>query len=204
MNLTTQQLGQILLNNHNPGSWLESVNTILPEFEINTVDRVSAFFGQCGYESDDFTRLEENLNYRGDVLWKLFHMHFKDQSEANSYAHHPEMIANRIYANRLGNGDEKSGDGWNFRGRGIIQITGRENYEDFFKDSLLHISNDPNFLTTPKGAILSACWFWKKNSLNDLADHNNLSLITERINGPAKLGNSARIKNVVRIRHIIS
>ncbi len=203
MMFTVQQISAILQYNHNPTVWVESINNLLPKYEINTVVRISAFFGQCGYESNDFTRLEENLNYRGDVLWKLFKHHFVSFEEANSFAHHPEMIANRIYADRLGNGNEESGDGWNFRGRGIIQITGRSNYTQFFNDEKIQ-SITSDYLTTPEGALRSACWFWKKNNLNNFADKRMFSEITEKINGPAKLGNELRIANIERIEKLLS
>lgn len=164
-------------------TWHEAF-LLLDDFEINTPLRISHFLAQTSHESSDFTRLVENLNYSQDGLLRTFKKYFNPEQAAH-YARKPEKIANRVYANRLGNGPESSGDGWKYRGRGAIQITGKTNYLNcsqylFGDDELL---KTPDLLLEPKYAILSACWFWEVNGLNKIADGNNIELLTRRING---------------------
>lgn len=163
--------------------WHESL-LLLDDFEINTPLRISHFLAQSSHESSDFTRLIENLNYSQEGLLRTFKKYFTIE-QALAYARKPEKIANRVYANRLGNGPESSGDGWKYRGRGAIQITGKANYKNcseyLFNDDIL-ITN-PDLLLEPSNAILSACWFWEVNNLNKIADGNNIELLTRRING---------------------
>ena len=140
--------------------------------------RQAAFIGQLCVESAHFSRLTENLNYSAEGLLKTFPKYFSNVIVANNYSHQPEKIANRVYANRMGNGDEASGDGWRFRGRGLIQLTGRDNYTAF------GAANNVDDLTLPKGAVDSAVWFYTvKHNLNPLADTGNITAITKAING---------------------
>ncbi len=183
--ITLQQLSKMLPNNPNPAMWLDALNIVLEKNMINTKERIAAFISQCSYESTDFTVLHENLNYSSSALTKLFPSYFPNSTLANKYARHPIMIANRIYANRMGNGDEESGDGYKFCGKGIIQITGRGNYADYSKivynDD--RIIDNPDLLLQPIDAIGSAAWFWTMRKLNFYADTKDIAEITRRING---------------------
>ncbi|MCZ2128604.1 MAG: glycoside hydrolase family 19 protein [Anaerolineales bacterium] len=158
--------------------------SLLEEYDINTPLRISHFLAQVTHESNDFKVLKENLNYSQSGLLSVFKKYFTPE-QALAYARKPEKIANRVYANRLGNGDEASGDGWKYRGRGAIQVTGKTNY---MKCSL-YLFNDERLLTNPdkllepKYAILSACWYWRTNNLNMWCDNNDIYTLTRRING---------------------
>lgn len=164
-------------------TWHEAL-LLLDDFDINTPLRISHFLAQTSHESADFTRLVENLNYSEKGLLSTFGKYFTP-GQAAQYARKPEKIASRVYANRLGNGNEQSGDGWKYRGRGAIQITGKANYLNcsryLFNDEVL--LDTPDLLLEPKYAILSACWYWDINNLNKIADGNNMDLLTRRING---------------------
>lgn len=193
---TEENLAQCLKNNDNVKEWFDVLYEFLPEFGITTTERVSAFIAQCQHESADFTVLQENLNYSADALMKVFKKYFPNRTIALRYHRQKEKIANRVYANRMGNGDEASGDGWKYRGRGIIQITGKSNYERcsnalFGDDSLI---KDPDILLMPKYAAASACWYWKENNLNEICDTRDIELLTKRINGGFN-GLSDRIKH---------
>jgi putative chitinase len=166
-------------------TWYTALSDIPLQYDIDTIARMGGFLSQCIHESGGFTVLEENLNYSKDGLLKVFPKYFKDSATAEMYARKPEKIANRVYAKRMSNGPEESGDGWMFRGRGIIQITGRENYtlcsQFMFSDDTLVKS--PDLLLDPYYAIHSACWFWQKNNINELADRQDVVAMTKRING---------------------
>lgn len=150
---------------------------------INTPMRQAAFIAQCGHESRDFTKTEENLMYSTERLLQVFPKYFKTREEAARVAQNPEAIANIVYSNRMGNGAPQTGDGYRFRGRGYIQLTGRDNYTKFAIASATPADRDPSIVTEPDGAALSAVWFWNKNSLNKLADIGAMTEITRRING---------------------
>lgn len=154
----------------------------MEEFGIDTPARVSGFLAQCAHESGNFSAVRENLNYSADGLRKIFPRYFRD-IDANQYHRQPEKIANRVYSNRMGNGDEDSGDGWRFRGRGLIQLTGRDNYTACSMDLEMDLLETPEYLETPEGAARSAAWFWWKNNLNSFADKNDIVGMTKRING---------------------
>ena len=187
MELTKDQLKQLLPKNPYIDHWYDALSKLLPDYEINTPQRIAAFIAQCSHESAGFTALKENLNYRPETLMKLFGSHFPGgMAEAQQYCSKPnkqEAIANRIYANRMGNGDEASGDGWKFCGRGLIQLTGRTNYSWFAAS--LHITPEQaeEYLQTFEGAAQSACWFWETNNLNSLADAGDILNMTKKING---------------------
>lgn len=182
-NFTKDKLSKILVGNKNVAEWYESLIEFLPEYEINNVERTAAFLAQCAHESSNFRILQENLNYRAEQLYKVFRKYFPTIEEAAKYERKPEIIANRIYANRMGNGDEKSGDGYRFRGRGIIQITGKENYSLFSKSIDMELDNAPSYLETINGAVHSACWFWNTRKLNQYADKLDIDTISRKING---------------------
>ena len=134
MELTLDQLKQLLPKNPYVDHWHRALSQLLPDYEINTARRVAAFIAQCSHESGGFTALKENLNYKAATLRKIFPKYFPDDNIANQYANRPDKqqaIANRVYANRMGNGPEESGDGWRFCGRGLIQLTGKQNYTWF-------------------------------------------------------------------------
>lgn len=154
----------------------------LPKYEINTPKLRAAFLSQCHYESQGFTRIEENLSYSTLALIQTWPRCFSSKN-AGCYAHQPQLIANRAYANRMGNGDENSGDGWRFRGRGLLQITGRNNYTMFAKFLKVTLEETIAYLETPDGAIEGACWYWQANNLNEIAATGDIAALTRHING---------------------
>ena len=165
--------------------WYTNLGDILPEYDIDTPKRVAAFMAQCGHESGGFTLMQENLNYSAKGLRGTFGKYFPNDEVAKLYERKPQMIANRVYGNRMGNGDEASGEGWYFRGRGIIQITGKNNYtkcsQSLFESNVL--VENPDLLLESEYAIHSACWFWSAARLNELADIGDMKTMTKRING---------------------
>jgi putative chitinase len=163
--------------------WYEALEQLLPDYEINTPQRIAAFIAQCAHESGGFTAIKENLNYRAVTLRKVFPRYFPNDDIANAYAGKPEMIANRVYGGRMGNGDEHSGDGFRYCGRGLIQLTGHDNYQAFADSVEMAVTDVPDYLATFEGAAQSACWFWEKNNLNTFADTGDIVTITKRING---------------------
>ena len=182
---TLEKLATCLHKNKNPAPWFDALSKHLPEFDINTPARVAGFVAQCQHESADFTVLQENLNYSAKGLNGTFRKYFASEDAAQPYARKPEMIANRVYSSRMGNGDEASGDGWKYRGRGIVQLTGKANYtafsHDVFGDD--HVVENPDLVAHPEYATLSACWFWKKNNLNQWCDAGDIVTLSKRING---------------------
>lgn len=192
-----EQLNEILHGNKYIDYWFDALNQILPEYDINTPERVAAFVAQCAHESGGFKFLKENLNYRAASLRKVFPKYFADDAIANEYASKPnkqEAIANRIYANRMGNGDEASGDGFRYCGRGLIQLTGKNNYTLFAASIGIEVEEAAEYLQTFEGAVQSACWFWDQNNLNQWADKKDILTLTKRING-GTIGLDDRIKH---------
>lgn len=184
MNLTESSLAKMLPRNKNISVLITALNSVLPKYEINTVNRVAGFLAQCGHESADFTVLKENLNYSTESLNRVFPKYFKNAGrDANLYARNPEKIANIVYANRLGNGDTASGDGWRYRGRGAIQLTGKSNYSEFAKSIGKSLEETVAYLETMEGAIESACWFWNSRDINQTCDDNDIVLMTKKVNG---------------------
>lgn len=183
MNLTVDQLRNLIHNNPDYVNWYNALVKVLPDYQIDTPQRLAAFISQCAHESADFTSVQENLNYKAESLMRTWPSHFPNMEIANQYAHNQEMIANRAYANRMGNGDESSGDGWRFCGRGLIQLTGKSNYRDFADSLTMDINDVPAYLGTYEGAVQSACFFWENNNLNILADSQDIKQITKVING---------------------
>ena len=180
---TEEKLQKCLSRNKNIHDLFESLEKVLPKYEITTVERVAAFLAQCGHESADFTVLQENLNYGAKGLLGLFKKYFPNEDLAKQYERKPEKIANRIYANRMGNGPEESGEGYAHRGRGAIQLTGKLNYQAFANSVGLSLEDAITYCGTMDGAIESACWFWQKNKLNAVADKKDVLLMTKKING---------------------
>jgi putative chitinase len=163
--------------------WLEPLEDTFAKYDINTPERQAAFIGQCAHESGNFKTLEENLNYKPEALMRVWPSRFPDLATAMKYAHNPEMIANKVYGGRMGNGVEETGDGWKYHGRGLIQLTGKENYANCGSGIGVDLLGNPNLLNTPEYAALSAGWFWNKKGLNALADAGDFETMTKRING---------------------
>lgn len=162
---------------------IDPLNKAMDQFFINNTYRIAMFLAQIGHESGGFMDVEENLNYRAERLVVVFPKYFRDV-DPNKYAHNPEKLANRVYANRMGNGPESSGDGYRFRGRGFIQLTGHDNYVNFAKDMGIPLLDDAvAYLATPEGACMSAAWFWHKHNLNYYADASDVVEVTRVING---------------------
>lgn len=182
---TLDKLARCISKNKNPQLWYDAFCEHFPAFDIVTPSRVAGFVAQCQHESLDFTILQENLNYGAKGLRGLFGKYFPNDELARQYERKPEMIANKIYGGRMGNGPEASGEGWKYRGRGIIQITGKNNYaqcsKDLFQDDTL--VRDPDLLREPEWAVLSGCWFWHKNQLNQWCDQGDMNTLTKKING---------------------
>jgi putative chitinase len=200
-NFTKQQLKEMIPKNPYVDQWFEAISEILPEYEITTPQRVAAFLAQCAHESGGFVFLKENLNYKAASLRRVFPKYFPDDAIAAQYAGKGEMIANRVYANRMGNGDEASGDGWRYCGRGLIQLTGKNNYT-FFAGSLdIPVEEASEYLQTFEGAVQSACFFWEQNKLNQWADAGDILTLTKRING-GTIGLEDRIKHYEHALHI--
>jgi len=178
-------LAKILPNCNDPSYWGIALDENLPIFDINTAPRIAAFIAQTGHESAEYNILSESLNYSKDTLLRVFKKYFPNPEVATMYARKPQCIANRVYANRMGNGPEESGDGWKYRGRGILQVTGKQNYiecSSYLFDNLI-LLDYPDLLLEPKYAIQSACWYWSANNLNPIADAGDFELLTRRING---------------------
>lgn len=155
--------------------------TLLKENKINTPLRLAHFFAQIEHESG-LKPISENLNYSANGLRRVFKKYFTDL-ETIAYARQPEKIANRVYANRMENGNEETGDGWKYRGRGFIQITGKSNYKELTNDTGIDYLNNPDLLLNEVDSMISALWFWNKRNLNKYADQDNIKEITRRING---------------------
>jgi putative chitinase len=164
------------------GGWARALNDACNAFEIDTKGREAAWLAQCAHESSSFNTLVENLNYSAQGLLATFPRYFTPQQCAD-YAREPERIANRVYANRNGNGPEETGDGWLYRGRGLIQITGAANYRRCGVDLNIDLLAEPELIEQPTYAALSAAWYWRANGCNELADAGNFAGITRRING---------------------
>lgn len=182
-NLTADKVAKCLAKNKDTATLFKAFEQVLPKYNITTVERVAAFLAQCGHESADFTTLKENLNYSAEGLSKVFPKRFPSVDAAQPYHRQPEKIANKIYADRMGNGPEASGDGYKYRGRGAIQLTGKENYTKFAASIGKTLDEAVAYTETLAGAIESACWFWNVNKLNDIADKKDIVTLTKRING---------------------
>jgi len=180
----SNMLEELLTGNNQPDDWFKIMCKVLPKYEITTVERVAGFIAQCGHESRDFSVLTENLNYSASALNKIFPKYFERAGRnAADYHRQPEAIANIIYANRMGNGDTASGDGWYYRGGGILQLTGFNNYSQFGAYIGISAQSAAEYVRTKEGALESACWFWKENNLNRYCDRQDIVGLSKRING---------------------
>ena len=203
--ITQEQLKQLLPKNPYVTHWHKALEQLFPDYEINTPQRMAAFIAQCAHESGGFTALVENLNYRWQSLRKVFPKYFPTDELAQDYANRPnkqEAIANRIYASRMGNGDEASGDGYRYRGRGLIQLTGKSNYTWFAASLEITPEEAAEYMGTFEGAAQSACWFWETNKLNQWADKGDILTLTKRING-GTIGLDDRIKHYEHALHVL-
>lgn len=180
--LTQNQLAQMIPGNTYVAEWYEALEKLLPDYDINTPQRIAAFIAQCAHESGNFKAIKENLNYQAATLSKVWPSRFPPDVAAQ-YAHNQEAIANRAYADRMGNGDEASGDGFRYCGRGLIQLTGKSNYQAFADSLQMAVEDVPAYLATFEGAAQSACWFWESQNLNSWADQGDIEKITRIING---------------------
>ena len=182
--------------------WLDPLNQTFAKYDISTTQRQASFIGQCQHESNNFRTLEENLHYSASGLMRVWPSRFTSDVVAQAYANNPEKIANKVYAGRMGNGDEESGDGWAYHGRGLIQLTGRDNYSACGSSLGFALLTNPELLLQPKSACLSAGWFWNKKGLNDLADIADYTTMTKRING-GTLGLDDRIVKIQKAKEIL-
>jgi putative chitinase len=205
MQLSLEQLKQLLPKNPYVTQWHHALEQLLPEYEINTPQRIAAFIAQCAHESGGFMVLKENLNYRAPTLRKIFPKYFPTDEMANQYASMPnkqEAIANLVYANRMGNGGPETGDGYRYCGRGLIQLTGKTNYTWFAASLDIPVEEAAEYLQTFEGAAQSACWFWETNNLNRFADVGDIKGLTKAING-GFIGLEDRIKHYEHALHVL-
>jgi putative chitinase len=169
-----------------PDEVLSQIPGVMEKFQINTPLRLCHFLAQCAHESGNFKVVNENLNYGAKGLLGIFKKYFPTEAKAKEYERQPEKIANRVYADRMGNGPESSGDGFKYRGRGYIQLTGKVNYQSFDKVVDENTTDNPDLVAT-KYPLLSAAWFWNSRTLNILADKGatdaDVTAITKKVNG---------------------
>jgi putative chitinase len=204
--ITVSQLKQLLPKNPYVEHWHHALEQLFPDYDINTPKRMAAFIAQCSHESGGFMVLKENLNYKAATLRKIFPKYFPNDQIAQDYASRPNKqvaIASKVYANRMGNGDEASQDGWKFCGRGLIQLTGKSNYQAFADSLEMDINDVPEYLATFEGAVQSACWFFETNKLNQWADAGDILTLTKRING-GTIGLEDRKKHYDHALHVLA
>ena len=183
--------------------WVEPLDEVFHRYEINTPERQAAFIGQCAHESMNFTRLEENMNYSAEGLMKTWPSRFPTLESAKPYHRNPEKIANKVYAGRMGNGPEETGEGWLYHGRGLIQLTGKDNYTlagDALNMDFIH---SPDYALVPKYAALTAGWFWNKRNLNKEADAKDFTGMTKKING-GTIGLDDRIAHIKHAQEVLT
>lgn len=190
--ITPQQLKQILPQCLDPTVWAKALNDICPQYGIDTPARFGMFLAQVGHESQHLNKRRENLSYSLRALMNTWPSRFPTEATATPYVRQPERLANYVYANRLGNGDAASGDGWRYRGGGLIQLTGRANYREAGGAIGVSLEDAPQKIELPDVAARSSAWWWQAHGCNELADAGDIGKVTETINGPAKLGLDAR------------
>jgi len=185
------------LKGHVPDAVITQIPGVMEKFEINTPLRLAHFLAQCGHESGNFRLVKENLNYSAKGLMGIFKKYFPTEALAKQYERKPEKIANKVYGGRMGNGPEASGEGSKYCGRGYIQLTGKTNYQAFFKSIGADVNTDPTIVAT-QYPLLSAAWFFNKNGLHKMADGGAttavVTSITKRVNG-GTIGLADRIKH---------
>ena len=190
------------LKGHIPESVIKQIPEVIEKFKINTPHTLAHFLSQCGHESGGFKSVNENLNYSADGLMKTFSRYFPTKVLAEQYARNPEKIASKVYGGRMGNGDESTGEGFKFRGRGYIQLTGKQNYTWFAASLNITVEEAAEYLQAFEGAAQSACWFWETNNLNQWADKGDILTLTKRING-GTIGLEDRIKHYEHALHVL-
>lgn len=188
--LNAEQLTKL----HIDVKWLDPLNETFERFGITTKNQQACFIGQCSHESGHFKLLEENLNYKAATLMRIWPKRFPTLEIANQYAGQPRLIANKVYSGRMGNRDEASNDGWMMRGRGLIQLTGSDNYHHASKALGVDLITQPELVATPKYAALTAGWFWSTHKCNPPSDALDHQRVTKIING-GTIGIEARIKH---------
>lgn len=199
---TQDKLEVIIGKNPYIDHWYEALCQVLPDYDINSVPRVAAFLAQTAHESGNYRAIKENLNYRAETLMKVWPRYFPSMDIANQYAHKQEAIANRAYGGRMGNGPEASGDGYKFCGRGLIQLTGKDNYTRYAQSLEIGLDEASEHLTTFEGCVQSAAWFWEANNLNQWADKGDILTLTKKING-GTLGLADRQKHYDHAIHVL-
>jgi putative chitinase len=197
--LTPDKLARL----HIGPEWVDALNATFTRFGISTARQQAAFIGQCGHECGHFKMLEENLNYRAETLMKLWPKRFPTREIADQYARNPKKIANYVYANRMGNRDEASGDGFRFRGRGCIQLTGSSGYYHAGKALGVDFIMEPDLVATPQYAALTAGWFWDTQKLNPIAESTDWVKLTKKING-GTIGLEDRIRHINLALNVLS
>jgi putative chitinase len=196
--VTSEQLKKL----HIGPEWVDALNATFQRFDINTPVRQASFIGQCGHECGNFKILEENLNYRAEALQKLWPKRF-DSAKAQMCARNPKLIANTVYSSRMGNRDETSGDGYRFRGRGCIQLTGHANYYHAGQALGVDFVMEPDLVATPMYAALTAGWFWNTHKLNQFADVGDYKTMTKKING-GFIGLADREKHIAHALSVLT
>lgn len=200
--LTESKLKRIVPRARNIEEWHDVLHKHLPPAGIDTIKRVSMFLAQTSHESAGFTLLSENLNYSWQSLRKVFRKYFPNDDIAKEFHRKPELIASRVYGGRMGNGEQMTGDGWLYRGRGLIQITGKNNYSSLAEFLEMSLPETIDYLETIEGAAHSAVWYWDVNSLNKVADKGDMVRSTKIING-GDIGLKERIEEFERILNIL-
>ena len=194
------------LKTHIPDTVIAQIPAVMEKFQINTPLRLAHFLAQCGHESGGFKAVSENLNYGAKGLRGIFPKYFPTDALAAAYERKPEKIANKVYGGRMGNGDEASGDGYKFRGRGYIQLTGKANYTEFDKAVPENLLESPDLVAT-KYPLLSAAWFFHKNGLHKIADEGATDVVvtkvTKRVNG-GTIGLPDRIKHFNEYNNLLN
>jgi len=183
-----EHLAAMIPGNKNVAEWYIALMEVMPDYGITTERRIAHFISQCAHESNNFRSLSENLNYSEKALNAVFGRYFGSPPKRNAaeYARNPQLIANYVYQDEFRKykmGNVNPGDGWLFRGRGLKQLTGRENYTRFGESIDITAEEAADYVSTPKGAVESACWFWDTNKLNDIADTDDVKRMTKKING---------------------
>jgi putative chitinase len=189
--VNSEQLAKL----HIGPEWADALNATFSRFNLSTVQQKASFIGQCSHECGNFKVLEENLNYKAEALMRLWKARFPTLEIANQYARNPKKIANKVYGGRMGNRDENSGDGYRFRGRGCIQLTGSANYFHAGQACGVDFIMEPDLVATPMYAAMTAGWFWNTHKLNQYADTGNYAGMTKKING-GTIGLDDRIKHI--------
>jgi putative chitinase len=197
--VNSEQLAQL----HIGPEWADALNATFSRFNLSTIQQQASFIGQCSHECGNFKVLQENLNYKAEALMRLWKSRFPTLEIANQYAKNPKKIANKVYSGRMGNRDENSGDGYRFRGRGCIQLTGHANYYHAGQACDMDFVMEPDLVATPMYAAMTAGWFWNTHKLNQHADTGNYVAMTKKING-GTIGLDDRIKHINQALDVLS